>query len=151
MLSDFINENLICLKVPADNWEEAIRKSASVLLENDKITASYIEAIIRNVRDDGPYIVITKHVALSHARPEAGAKEIAIGIATLEHPVKFGNKDNDPVKYVFTLSATNSESHLQAISELVELLEKEEFYEVLDKAKSAKEIMNYIKAHELEE
>ena len=56
----------------------------------------------------GPYIVITKHVALPHARPEAGALESAIGIATLKHPVKFGNKDNDPVKYLFCLSATDN-------------------------------------------
>lgn len=148
-LSDITNENLIRLKVSADNWEEAIKKSASALLQNDKITASYIDAMISTTKEAGPYIVITKHVALPHAKPEAGAKEIAIGIATLKHPVKFGNKGNDPVKYVFTLSAIDNESHLQAMAELLELLEKEEFYDVLDKAENAEEITIYIKAHEL--
>lgn len=148
MLSKIINENLIRLNVSADNWEDAVRKSAQALLENGKITASYIDEMINTCKEAGPYIVITKHVALPHARPEAGALAIAIGIATLEHPVEFGNEDNDPVKYVFSLSAVDQNTHIQAMSELAELLDKEEFYKVLDKAKSAQEILDYIKAHE---
>lgn len=148
MLSKIINENLIRLKVSADNWEDAVRKSASALLENDKISASYIDAMINTAKEVGPYIVITKHVALPHARPETGAKEIAIGIATLKTPVEFGNEANDPVKYVFSLSAVDQSTHLQAMSELAELLDKEEFYDILDKAESAKEIMNYIRKYE---
>jgi mannitol/fructose-specific phosphotransferase system IIA component (Ntr-type) len=145
MLSKIINENLIRLKVSADNWEDAVRKSAEALLENGKVTASYIDEMINTCKEAGPYIVITKHVALPHARPETGAKEIAIGIATLENPVEFGNEANDPVKYIFSLSAVDSNSHLQAMAELAELLDKEEFYNVLDKAESAEEIMNYIR------
>jgi transcriptional antiterminator/mannitol/fructose-specific phosphotransferase system IIA component (Ntr-type) len=148
MLSDLINENLIRLKVPAKNWEDAVRKSASALLENDKITAPYIDAMISTAKEAGPYIVITKHVALPHAKPEAGAKETAMGIAVLEYPVEFGNKGNDPVKYVFSLSAVDHESHLHAMAGFLELLEKEEFYDVLDKAKNPEEIMRFIKAYE---
>lgn len=148
MLSDIISENIICLNVSAKNWEDAVRKSASALLENNKITAPYIDAMISTAREAGPYIVITKHVALPHAKPEAGAKETAMGIAVLAHPIEFGNKGNDPVKYVFCLSAVDHESHLQAMAEFLELLEKEEFYDVLDKAKNAEEIMSYIRAYE---
>ncbi|WP_243120258.1 PTS sugar transporter subunit IIA [Caloramator sp. E03] len=145
LLSDLINENLIRLKVSAKNWEEAIRKSASALLENDKITANYIDEMINTAKESGPYIVITKHVALPHARPEAGAKEIAIGIATLENPIEFGNKDNDPVKYIFCLSAKDQKTHLEAMSELAVLLEDENFYNVLDNSKTPEEVMDYIK------
>lgn len=148
MLSNIINENLIRLKISASDWEDAVRKSASALLENGKITAPYIDAMIDTAKEVGPYIVITKHVALPHARPEAGAKEIAIGIATLEPPIEFGNCSNDPVKYVFSLSAVDQNTHLQAMSELAELLGEEDFYSILDKAESAYEIMDYIRAYE---
>lgn len=147
-LSNIVNENLIRLKVPAENWEDAIRNSAAALLENGKISATYIDAMVNTASEAGPYIVITKHVALPHARPETGAKEIAMGIAILDHPVRFGNDDNDPVKYVFSLSATDHESHLQAMAELLELLEEKKFYDILDNAEKAEEIMSYIKAHE---
>ncbi|EMY9858950.1 transcription antiterminator [Clostridioides difficile] len=149
MLSEITNETLVKIKVKAKNWEEAIRQSASVLVENNKVTEGYVDAMINSAKASGPYIVITKHVALPHARPEAGSKEIAIGIATLDSPIEFGNAENDPVKYVFCLSAIDNNSHLRAMSELVELLEEEEFFKVLDSAKEAKEIIDYIKTHEL--
>jgi len=149
MLSDLADKNLIRLSVKAENWEDAVRKSAQALLDNDKITAPYIDAMISTAKEAGPYIVVTKHVALPHAKPEAGAKETAMGIAVLVHPIEFGNKGNDPVKYVFSLSAVDHERHLQAMAELLELLEKEEFYDVLDKAEKPEEIAAYIKEYEL--
>jgi len=148
MLSSYINENLIRLNVLAKDWEDAIRKAGAALLENNKITESYIDAMIESKREFGPYIVITKHVALPHARPEMGAKELAIGITTLKNSIEFGNKANDPVKYVFCLSAKDGESHIQAMSELAELLEQEKFYSILDNAKDPSEIMNYIRENE---
>lgn len=146
MLNDLVDEKLVKLKLPARNWEEAIRQSASVLVENGKATQEYVDAMVEAAKESGSYIVITKHVALPHARPKAGAKEIAIGVATLEQPVEFGHQDNDPVKYVISLSAVDSSSHLRAMSELAELLEMEEFYQTLDNAKEAGEVIDFIKA-----
>lgn len=148
MLSDFVDESLISLKLEASDWEDAIRKSAAPLLHSNKISNSYIDAMIKMTKEAGPYIVITKNVALPHARPETGAREIAIGIATLKYPVEFGNKDNDPVKYIFCLSATDSESHVKAMAELVELLDKADFFDVLDKAENPRQVMKFIKAYE---
>ncbi|WP_251860815.1 PTS sugar transporter subunit IIA [Clostridium sp. Marseille-Q2269] len=149
MLSDLTNETLVKLNVAAKNAEDAIRQSASALVENGKVTEEYVDAMVNTAKKSGAYIVITKHVALPHARPEAGTKEIAIGIATLENPIEFGNKDNDPVKYVFCLSAVDNDSHLRAMSELVELLEMDEFFRTLDNAKDGKEVIDFIKSHEL--
>jgi PTS system ascorbate-specific IIA component len=145
MLKDLTSEALIRLNIDANNWEDAIRQSADALLQNGKIKPSYIEAIIKTVKEVGPYIVLTKHVALPHARSEDGAIESAIGIATLKQPVVFGNKENDPVKYLFCLSAQDSESHINALAELTGLLERDNFYEFLDHAKNASEVIQYIK------
>jgi len=145
MLKDLTSEKLIRLKIDAKDWEDAIRQAADALLQNGKIKSSYIEAIIKTAKEGGPYFVLTKHVALPHARPETGAIESAIGIATLKKPVVFGNKENDPVKYLFCLSARDSESHINALADLTGLLEGEKFYEFLDQAKDASEVMQYIK------
>lgn len=145
MLKDLTSEELIRLNIDAKDWEDAIRQAADALLQNGKIKPSYIDAIISTVKEVGPYIVITKHVALPHARSEAGAIESAIGIATLKQPVVFGNKENDPVKYLFCLSAQNSESHINALADLTGLLECEDFYIFLDQAKDASEVIQYIK------
>lgn len=144
-LSELINPNLIQLKVSATDWRDAIKKSAKPLLENEFITSNYVDAMIQNTEENGPYIVIAKHVALPHARPEEGAIEAAIGITTLDKPIVFGNKANDPVKYIFCLSAVDNSTHLRGLSELVDLLDDKQFYKVLETASETSEVINYLK------
>lgn len=144
MLKDLLNEELILLNINASDWEDAIRKAAQPLVDEKKVTESYVDDIIVGVKNNGPYIVLTEHVALSHARPESGALESAIGVATLKTPVEFGNEANDPVKYLFTLSAKDSSQHLSALSELAGLFEDKGFFNLLDNSNNPKEIMEYI-------
>jgi len=148
MLKDLINEKLIQTNVLAKDWKEAIRKSGAPLVENNKATENYVEAIIKSAEDNGPYMVITKYVALPHARPEDGALDVAISITTLKNPISFGNKNNDPVKYIFCLSAIDNTTHINALSELVDLLDASEFYELLDNTDDPKRILDYIDKHE---
>lgn len=144
MLKDLLNEELILLNINASDWEDAIRKAAQPLVDEKKVTESYVDDIIVGVKNNGPYIVLTEHVALPHARPESGALESAIGVATLKTPVEFGNEANDPVKYLFTLSAKDSSQHLSTLSELAGLFEDKGFFNLLDNSNNPKEIMEYI-------
>ncbi|BDP83107.1 hypothetical protein EfmAA610_03170 [Enterococcus faecium] len=67
----------------------------------------YVEAMIRAVNDYGPYIVIGKHMALAHARPEDGINKLGVSVATIEQPIDFGNPEMDPVKIIFCLAAVD--------------------------------------------
>lgn len=149
-LTDLISKNLICLNLDAKDWEDAIRQSGSPLVESGKVTQHYIDEIIRINKATAPYIVITKHVALPHTRPENGALKCALGVATLKEPVVFGSAENDPVKYIFCLSALDNESHLPAMSQFLELINNEEFFKMLDYAENADEVMAYIEKFETE-
>ncbi|NBK98672.1 MAG: BglG family transcription antiterminator [Erysipelotrichia bacterium] len=147
-LKDMVQESIIRLHIKANDWEEAVRKSYEPMVNQGFITQNYVEETVRSVKLSGPYIVITKHVALPHARPEAGALSCALGIGVLEKPIVFGNEDNDPVKYIFSLSATDNETHLCAMAELVELFNDTKFYQLLDNAQSTHEIMEYLEVNE---
>ena len=144
MLKDLTNEKLIRLGIEAKDWEDAIRKAAQPLLDEHNIKQSYIDDMIAGIKEVGPYIVLAKHIALPHARPEAGALESAIGVATLKEPVVFGNEANDPVKYLFCLSAKDDMEHLQALAQLAELFEDQAFFELLDRTDDPQEIIAYI-------
>lgn len=144
MLKDLIDEKLVTLNIEATDWEDAVRKASQPLIDNGKVEQGYVDDMIAGVKQFGPYIVLTKHVAMPHARPESGAKECAIGVATLKTPVEFGNPDNDPVKYLFPLSATDNTKHLEALAALAGLFEDEEFFKFLDNAKDAKEVIDYL-------
>lgn len=148
MLSDLLDESLVRLNVEASDWEDAVRKAAQPLVDNNKVTPAYVDDIVRGVNELGPYIVITEHVALPHARPESGALESAVGIVTLKEPVEFGSADNDPVKFLFPLSAKDNDSHLGALQSLVELLSDPDFFTQLEKATTPQEVVDIVHAKE---
>lgn len=141
MLEKIVKDSLICVKLHVKDWRDAINKSAAPLLEDGDITPGYIDGIFESVKEFGPYFVIAPHVALVHAPSKDGAKKLALGVAVLDKPVDFHNKSNDPVKYVFTLSSPNSDSHLEAMKELVTLMSDAAFYQKLDAAKSPQEVV----------
>jgi len=144
LIEGVMNEKLIQLNVEVADWQEAIQKAMQPFIRYGYVKQSYVDAIIQNVNDLGPYIVITKHVALPHAQTESGTLKNGIGIATLKKPIYFGNEDNDPVKYLFGLSATDSENHLDALADLAQLIEDPSFFSLLDTAESSQEVMKYL-------
>jgi mannitol operon transcriptional antiterminator len=148
MLKDLITEKTVLLNAEAENWEDAIAVGGEILEKNGFIEHRYIDAMIKTVKEIGPYIVIAPGIAMPHARPDAGVKEIGMSLTTLKNPVKFGNKDYDPVKVVICLCAVDNTTHLKALSELVDIIQETNFINLLTNAKDTGEVVSYIKNHE---
>ena len=148
MLSEVTNESLIRLNIEAVNWKDAIRKSANPLVKNGYATENYVNGMIKTTEESGPYIVISKGVALPHARPELGAKKIGITVTTLKTPINFGNKSNDPVQFIFALCAVDNKSHLKAMSELVNFISDQNFLKSLIKETRPVNVYTLIKKFE---
>lgn len=148
MLSDVLKEEYISLDDDCQDWVEAVKASGNILVKNKLIEPDYIESAIQNVKESGPYIVLTKGVAIPHASNKYGVYKTAISLVRLEKPVNFNSAKNDPVKYVFMLATVDSNSHLLALSDLVSLLGDKEFFQCIDQSKEAAEIIEYIKKHE---
>lgn len=125
MLKDVLKTSDILLRENCPDWESAIQRVASPLLKENCITEPYVEAMVQSVKEFGPYIVIGKHLALAHARPEDGVNRLGISVATLAEPVNFGNELNDPVSIIFCLAAVDSFSHLNIMKSLIELINDE--------------------------
>lgn len=144
MLEDVLNESGILLNVPATNWEEAIEKVATPLITAKVIEPKYVTAMIASLKEFGPYIVIGKNLALAHARPEDGVKELGISVMTLEHPIIFGHEENDPVKIIFCLAAVDSYSHLNIMKDIVALIHDEEKIKLLTEATTTSEFQKIL-------
>ncbi len=144
MLKNFITDKYIRLDIECSNWEEAIRKSGEQLLKEKKVTEEYIEDAVNSVKELGPYIVVAKGIAVPHTSSHIGVKENGITITRLKSPVEFGNKRNDPVKYIFMMATTDFDSHIEILSQLSEYLKDSEFLEIIENAKSSEDIMKYI-------
>ena len=129
--NNVIDKENISLKIEANDWREAIRRSGEILKSNGYVKDEYIEDMVKAVEELGPYIVIIPHIAIAHARPSDSVLKNGISLATLKEPVEFGNKDNDPVDLVFSLCATSNKSHLKVLEKLFIVLEDEKKIQIL--------------------
>jgi mannitol operon transcriptional antiterminator len=134
MLQDILSDSHILLNKECKDWKEAITNTGQLLLSEEVIDERYIHAMIKSVEEYGPYIVVGKHLALAHARPEDGVNKLGISVMTLKEPVNFGNPENDPVKIIFCLAAVDSYSHLNVMKNLIELINDEKKIERLIQA-----------------
>ncbi|MBN2939861.1 MAG: PTS sugar transporter subunit IIA [Collinsella sp.] len=86
-----------------------------------------------------PYIVLSKSVALAHARPECGVKKGGITFTTLKRGVPFGSEQFDPIGLIITLAAVDDNAHLDLMMELAGVLMDESNIEALVYSKTPEE------------
>lgn len=135
-LHQLLPKDHIQLGVEAVDWRDAIRKSAEPLVEKGYIEPRYIDAMIANVEENGPYIVISKGFAVPHEGLEMGSVRVGMNLIRLKTPIPFGADELDPVEFVCTMSAVDHQTHLKAFFNLVNLLANPEFHQALHEAKT---------------
>ncbi|MCD8502409.1 MAG: BglG family transcription antiterminator, partial [Bacillaceae bacterium] len=111
VLKDLLTTETIQYKDKVSNWREAIIIAAEPLLKLGSISESYIEAMITNIDNLGPYIVIAPDIALPHARPEEGVFKIGMSLLKLKNRVAFSDQEKHQVRLVFVLAAIDNERH----------------------------------------
>ena len=107
LLQDLLSEDNVSFHYPAETWEDVIRHGGQLMVDAGFTEPTYTEAMIDVVRDMGPYIVLAPGLAMPHARPEMGAKQVGTALVTLEKPIDFGSPENDPVSVAVFLCAPN--------------------------------------------
>lgn len=147
-LCQLLTPDKILLDAECSCREDAIRQSAEILLRQDYISPRYIEAIFQNMRENGPYFVLSPGFAVPHAGLGNGSKKMGMSLLRLKYPVPFGNQEFDPVEFVCCLSAVDSDSHLKAFFNLVNLLRMEDFKKELHTAATPKEAADIICVYE---
>lgn len=144
MLRELITSDVIRIYPEATDWKDAIHKSCEALLESKAIEPSYVDAICRSHEEIGPYYVVGPGMAMPHARPEDGVNRLSLAITVIQNGVTFKAEENDPVKMLVTLAATDSNSHVEAIAQLAELFMNEEHVAQICNAKNKDEVLDVI-------
>ena len=149
-LSDLLPAQAIQIGAECSDWKGAIEASAKYLLKNGAINENYIKAMIKNVMENGPYIVVAPGFALPHEALNAGASKVGMSLIRLKTPVPFGKKEMDPIEWVCCLSAINKETHLKAMFQLVNLFYNQSFRKQIKECKTGEEIYKIIEQFEYE-
>jgi PTS system ascorbate-specific IIA component len=123
MLSEYLKKDYITVQAQAAEWRRAVEISGEKLISHGIIEERYIQGMISAVEKLGPYIAIAPGIAIAHARPEDGVISHGIAVTTLIKPVDFGHAENDPIQVIVTLAATDHDSHIDSMGELMDVLE----------------------------
>ena len=83
----------IQLDVRCTDWRDAVRRSAEKLLNSGYIEARYIDAMIANIEENGPYVVLSPGFAMPHEGLEQGSIKVGMNLIRLNPPVDFGDQD----------------------------------------------------------
>lgn len=145
-LMDFFDRESIAIYSSADDWSQAIDLSMKNILERKYITPDYIQAIKDTTRKIGPYYLLAPGIAMPHARPECGALHTALSFTLLRQGVSF-DAESPPVRLLIGLAAKDSDSHIEAIQALSEMLCEDEVIDELFNAKNTEELINIIQRY----
>ena len=147
LLQDLLSEDNVSFHYPAETWEDVIRHGGQLMVDAGFTETTYTEAMIDVVRDMGPYIVLAPGLAMPHARPEMGAKQVGTALVTLEKPIDFGSPENDPVSVAVFLCAPNKEEHIQLLTDIAMLFEDEEFLDAAVNFESIEDVQAFLSEH----
>lgn len=147
MLQELLSEDNVSFHYPAETWEDVIRHGGQLMVEAGFAEPSYTEAMVDGVYEMGPYIVLAPGLAMPHAEPEYGAKQVGTALVTLEKPLDFGNPEHDPVSVAVFLCAPNKDEYMQLLTDIAMLFEDEDFLDAAANFESIEDVHAYLQEH----
>ncbi len=139
MLEDILIKENIRIVYEKLSWEEAIITAITPLVLNGYVEERYGKSIIESIKEYGAYYLLTKDIALLHSRPEEGVNRRQIGITLVKEGVIFPGKST-PVRLLIVLAAEDNEGHIEAMTDIAELVIDESRVGEILKAESVDEI-----------
>ncbi|QIL51173.1 PTS sugar transporter subunit IIA [Weissella coleopterorum] len=148
MLKKLLNEKTIQISddlFDRKDWRKAITVAAQPLLEECVIKSTYVEAMIKNVEEAGPYINIGPKIALAHAKSSNDVNQVGISLLKTNSAVDLVNAEH-PVTLWFVLAAPDDTSHLKLLQELTQLLMDKDLLLQLNEASTIRAIADIIES-----
>ncbi|WP_305150856.1 BglG family transcription antiterminator [uncultured Dubosiella sp.] len=105
------------------DWNHALDLAAEPLLQDGKITSSYVQTMKMKIEEHGTYMFVTEDVILAHARPQDGVNHLCLSLAMFDEPVLFLDRQ---AHFVFILGAVDQTSHFPVLEQLRKVFKKME-------------------------
>jgi mannitol/fructose-specific phosphotransferase system IIA component (Ntr-type) len=145
VLRDLLKEPSVQVMQRCPDWKEAVTIAGELLHRTGAVEARYVSAMVRAIDEYGPYMVVAPGVALVHARPEDGVREVCMGLLICREGVLFGHGEKDPIHLIFAFGAVDDRQHLRALSQLMTVLNDASCIESLRSSSSASEALRILR------
>lgn len=143
-LSEMIEE--VLLDVECNSWEEAIKMSGKIMVENKICDMTYIDSIIERVKEFGSYMVMSNRVALPHSKNIGNVFKSKMVLMNFRDYILF--PEETPVKTMLVFTSQDENAHLDALSNFLDLVNNYKFLEKLENNPSKKKVIDIIKKYE---
>lgn len=137
---EILDASRVCVYNEQIAWVDAIYRAGEILVRNASIRKSYLDAIVSQIMYYGPYMFITEHMVLAHAKAEDGVNRRDLSLAVFTEPVQFPKQKI--AKVIFVLSAEDNEKHLKILNDILNFAKEEENLKALEHAASVPEILD---------
>lgn len=143
-ITELLDASRVCVFEEPLTWADAVYRTGEMLIRNASITKSYLDAIVSQIMYYGPYMFITEHVVLAHAKPEDGVNRRDLSLAVCKEPVQFPKQRI--AKVIFVLSAEDNEKHLQILNDILNFAKEEGNLLALEQASGIGEILGLFRS-----
>lgn len=109
-----------CIK-KFNTWEDVIQYGVLKMTKLNFVDMSYADNIISTIKQHGPYMIITKNIALPHAKVEHNNFKTGLYVLYLKYPVIFPERKR--VKLLFFLYINPKDSN-ELIDKILQIIDK---------------------------
>ena len=148
-ISDILNEKVISVNLESIDKDDAINKmvdladKSGLMLNSEKVRQCVFE------REKLVSTGVGKGFAIPHGKTDE-IKDIVAAFAVLKDPIDFDSIDLEPVKFIFLIVGKESllNAHIKLLSRISRLMNKDDFRERLEEAKSSAEVLKLFREEE---
>lgn len=137
-------ENIRIVDEPVD-WKTAIRIGGQLLVNNQFIKESYVDAMIESFENYGSYMLLDEGIAIPHARNEDNVIATGISLIVLKQPAQF--HENKQIRVFFSFCSHDHQEHLDALVTISNLVRESNFKERIHSFNHESEILAFILNH----
>jgi len=148
-ISDILNEKIISTDLDVNDKDDAINKmidlasKSGLMLNIDKVRQCVFD------REKLVSTGVGKGFAIPHGKTDE-IKDIVAAFAILKNPIDFDSIDLEPVKFIFLIIGKESllNAHIKLLSRISRLMNKDNFRDKLEEAKSPEEVLKLFREEE---
>lgn len=141
-MSEMLKRENVQVVGKVDTWQESVHVAVQPLVDGGYVEARYIDGIISNAIEFGPYFVICPDLALLHARPDQGVIKRQLAVTVLRNAIRFKPEGPD-VRLLVTLAATDADSHIEVMRQLATMFGDPDNLEKVASATSADDVYDF--------
>ena len=148
-ISEILDEKVIRVDLECKDKDEAINKMidlashSGLMIDKEKVRQCVFQ------REELVSTGVGKGFAIPHGKTDE-IKDIVAAFAVLKDPIDFDSIDLEPVRFIFLIVGKESllNAHIKLLSRISRLMNKDEFRDKLEEAKSSEEVLKLFKEEE---